>query len=168
MCVWGGVGGGAAAPHQAPICGTSAAICGMLSAHFMDIYVPGALTSLLFLAPGPSTGGCYDDVTRAFKNKSDCLSWVTLPARSLCHVCLCLSVRNKWNLLGLVQCRDLFFFTHENRGCRTFLKPTRQIGICEYGLYLSHLNELIDLQLCWVMLQRMIATLKSKFFISTC
>lgn len=47
-----------------------------------------ALTSLLFLGAGRHwrlLWWCH----AGFLNKSDCLSWVTLPARFLCRVCLC-------------------------------------------------------------------------------
>lgn len=50
-----------------------------------------ALTSWLFLAPAHRwrlLWWCH----AGFQNKSDCLSWVTLPARFSCHVCLCLFI----------------------------------------------------------------------------
>lgn len=66
-----------------------------------------ALTSSLFLAPARRWRLLWWCHT-GFQNKSDCLSWVTLPARFPCHVCLCLFIRQTGfffraaSVLGLV------------------------------------------------------------------
>lgn len=68
-----------------------------------------ALTSLLFLAPARSwrlLWWCH----AGFQNKSDCLSWVTLPARFSCCVCLCAFICQTWFFWGGGGSRTCFIW----------------------------------------------------------
>lgn len=67
-----------------------------------------ALTSLLFLAPARRWWLLLWWCHVGFQNKSDCLCWVTLPARFSCCDCLCLFICQSGIFGGCFSVRTCF------------------------------------------------------------